>query len=332
VTTTTTPGIRVLRVQHTPRTGTIVLDTEPTDKAARKVLKADSRKLRWSKRIGASGAWYFPRSRDHKAHVPQIQALVDDLVSAGYGVNVVIDDDQTRTPAEIEQDRAERYAAQARRYAERAAALVAESAQHTDATSIEPDPDPQPEPEPEKEPEPEQEEIHEPEPERPETTGVLPGYPILSEPPRARRLRLGVLARKRNNLEKSVRHAGEELARIPEDHKDVQMWGNHITQTTKELAEIDAESRAINRSGIRFYGPKDIKVGGLVFKDRHWHEVVKVNPKSVVVPIALFNTGGVVPTRGENEARERWTWDRVEDYRSPNNPETQTLLRKGRKP
>jgi hypothetical protein len=316
-------GVKVLRVQHTPKTGTIVLGVALPDKSARKIMKDDGHKLQWGKFIGDAGGWYFPRTRDRKASLPKIQRLVDDLVAAGYGVKVSIDDTQTRTPLEIEQDRAARAEARAQYYRNRATMLTTskteDAAEEAAPTVAKAEPEParstsKPTATRKPEPEPEVAELHD--------------YPILSETPVVRRKRLGVITRKRNDWANSAEHSRKQLAQAKEGHSQIPFWANHVKERTADVAKLDAERAAIEASGVRFFKPEDIEVGGLVFKDNRWHQVLKINPKSVVVPHPMFGKHNVVIPRGE--LKERWTWDRVEDYLPPNHPDAEALYRKAK--
>src|SRR5262245_64862771 len=75
---------------------------------------------RFSRTLGADGAWYLPRSRDRNADRARIQRLAA-LHAAGHPVEVSVDD-TPRPTAAVEVDRADRAAGRVARYTELAAA------------------------------------------------------------------------------------------------------------------------------------------------------------------------------------------------------------------
>lgn len=94
----------MLRITHTFLDGTLIDGTSRGDGSA-EILKAHG--WRWSRNLGS---WFVPRSREHAANMPAIEAARAALVAAGFDVEVEVD--QTRPPvAEVEQARVERQAA-----------------------------------------------------------------------------------------------------------------------------------------------------------------------------------------------------------------------------
>src|SRR5690606_26436150 len=74
---------------------------------------------RFSRRVGADGAWYLPRSRDRSPDHAKVQRLAAALAAAGYQVAVDVDD-TPRPPEQQEADYAARATGRAAAYAERA--------------------------------------------------------------------------------------------------------------------------------------------------------------------------------------------------------------------
>lgn len=105
------------QISHTHEDGTLIEGTERGD-AAIGILKANG--WRWSRNLGS---WYVPRSRDSFAPRAKIDATVRALEAAGHTVTLDIDD-EPRSTAQVEADRAVR--AQERTEALREKAVRAE--------------------------------------------------------------------------------------------------------------------------------------------------------------------------------------------------------------
>lgn len=90
-----------LTITHTRAEGTLIEGTARGDGSA-EILKVH--RWRWSRNLRM---WYVPKSRDHAAKTYFINGAAEALRAAGFEVEVSIDD-QFRTTAEVEADRAER--------------------------------------------------------------------------------------------------------------------------------------------------------------------------------------------------------------------------------
>jgi hypothetical protein len=110
----------VITIEHTHATGTLVHGATRHDGSG-PIFTAVPDTWRFSRTIGAEGAWYLPHSRDRDALQSVIDRLATALRAAGYEVRVNIDN-TPRPAAVIEADRAARVAARVNRYAELATA------------------------------------------------------------------------------------------------------------------------------------------------------------------------------------------------------------------
>ena len=106
----------MITIEHSHAEGTLVAGTARGD-GTNLVIKAIGDCWRYSRHVGADGAWYLPRSRDRHPDRIRIERLADALCLAGYEIEVRIDD-EPRTPAEIEADRAAGVAGRVGRYTE----------------------------------------------------------------------------------------------------------------------------------------------------------------------------------------------------------------------
>lgn len=95
-----------LTITHTHAEGTLIDGTAKGDGSA-PILK--TQRWRWSRTLGS---WYIPQSRDRRARHPQIEATAAALRAAGFTVEVDIDDTY-RPTAETEADKIVRQQARA---------------------------------------------------------------------------------------------------------------------------------------------------------------------------------------------------------------------------
>jgi len=116
----------VITIEHSHTEGTVVHGTARGD-GTNLVFKALHDGWKFSRNIGADGAWYLPRSRDRQADRARIERLAVAFQEAGYEVQVRIDDSR-RATTDIEADRAEQVAGRVERYTELA------DARHTSGT------------------------------------------------------------------------------------------------------------------------------------------------------------------------------------------------------
>lgn len=116
-----------IEITHTRRDGTLVEGTDKGDGSAEILKMRDygwrrSVPFKWSRYLGC---WYLPHSRDKQAVRPTIDLLAERLRKKGFEVSVTVNEDERRSFAEAEADRAERAEGRTERfggYADNAAA------------------------------------------------------------------------------------------------------------------------------------------------------------------------------------------------------------------
>ena len=87
-----------LTITHTHAEGTLI-DGTSRDDGSREILK--TQRWRWSRNLGS---WYIPQSRDRRARIQQINSTAVALREAGFEVEVEIDDNY-RPIADVEADK-----------------------------------------------------------------------------------------------------------------------------------------------------------------------------------------------------------------------------------
>lgn len=92
-----------LTITHTHADGTLIDGTKRGDTAI-PILKAN--RWRWSRNLGS---WYIPQSRDRRAKLAQINSTAAALRAEGFAVELDIDDDY-RPTADVEADKITRQA------------------------------------------------------------------------------------------------------------------------------------------------------------------------------------------------------------------------------
>ena len=85
----------MISIDHTHAEGTVVHGTTRSD-GTNLVIRAIRDGWRFSRNIGADGAWYLPQSRDRNADRTRIERLAEALHAAGYPVETSIDDTPAR--------------------------------------------------------------------------------------------------------------------------------------------------------------------------------------------------------------------------------------------
>ena len=106
----------------------------------------------------------------------------------------------------------------------------------------------------------------------------------------------GTTQRRILGIETDLRRIGKAL----EEHGD--RWSDHSLAITRaeiveKLEEIDYWWRVLDEAGVHVWGPDDFAVGDFVSWSRdRWHEVARVNPKSVSVAGLYDSVGGRVQT------------------------------------
>lgn len=108
-----------LQIVHTPEQGTVLEGTRRGDGVIEVLRTAGLRRWRWSRQVGEHGAWYLPGTRDRLPPFPEIEHSATALRAAGFAVGTSVDD-QPRSVADAEADRAARLDDRAQRLTERA--------------------------------------------------------------------------------------------------------------------------------------------------------------------------------------------------------------------
>lgn len=298
----------MLHIAHSHEEGTLIDGTAKGDGTA-PILKANA--WRWSSGLGS---WYFPNSRDRFAKLHQIEATASALRSAGFAVEIEIDDnprDAVTTEA-ARQERATARIASLSARKDRKAAIARSAADRLDTISQ-----------------------------------TLPpfGQPILMDHYSGpRMLRKAEKFRNAADRDMSARAAAGEAARRVETAEQTMEFretptvvANRITRLTAEVARLQRQISGHERtlytvgevkhtevtppatgaykerlklmlkvateqlahwSGIRQqqiangeandYGPESISKGDYVCQGKTWHVVRRANAKTVSVP-ASYN-------------------------------------------
>lgn len=304
-----------LTITHTPAEGTLVHGTAKGDGAA-DILKA--RRFRWGRSIGC---WYLPHSRD-KVHADtyRIDAAQAALEDAGFTVTVDIGHDDRRDVADREHDRAERADARAERH-DRHADRAAENAlgRYEQAHSM--------------------------------AQAIPLGQPILVGHHSEKRDR-AYRDRMHRQFDKAAdeQARSDYHAHRAESAEVGQRLRHNPRVTMRRLEKLQADRRRIDRAldddgrqdkdrlaamaadldsqiiywlgelsrakeaGFRQYGPGDVRRGDQVRTRHGWHQVVRVNQKSVSIPHIL---------EGMRAAGRTWRlrWDQILDVQETSESE-----------
>lgn len=304
-----------ITLTHTPADGTLADGTTRGDSAG-PVLKAH--RFRYSRTIGM---WYLPHSRDKRPNTPLIERTAAALREAGHSVETTIDDEATRSFAEAEAERVER--AEAR--AERCSELADNAASRSDArykaghTMLDAIPTGQP---------------------------ILVGHHSERRDRAYRDRAVDNLEASfreadkagywtdRANAAASYQdrrlNIGTTLRRIEKLEADERFWANTLktghnssgwtTDTPEQVEEINrrlAEVReqleywrqhiaAAEQSGVKIWSKADFQKGDFARIGRQWHEIMRVNAKTLTVPY-LRNP---VPVMRRDSPTFLWTWTR----------------------
>jgi hypothetical protein len=323
---------RVLRVEHKPATGTLILDTERSDTAARAVFK--KHRIRWSNNIGEDGAWYLRASRDKPANRSNINTLVHDLVEAGYGVRVSIDNAAYRSVAETEADRAERAESRAERFGDRADRAAEKSAALNEAA--------------------ERRREH-----------IPLGQPLLTDHysyGRHKRYRERTFRMDEQSWEESKK--ARDLADRADAVEANQRHRESVPVTLRRIEGLEAEKRRFEReltdpdassqyrhlvkqidywkahvaeaeaAGVKVWGPDDFEVGDFALINGTWCEVLRVNKKSLTTPAIIGRDWRVNGLDICTKARSGLSWtdtrpyDNVSGRKAADDPEIVAALTK----
>ncbi|MGP4001737.1 DUF3560 domain-containing protein [Streptomyces sp. 8N706] len=337
-----------IKITHTRSDGTLVHGTVRGDGSAA-ILKQRAYgphmalAFRWSRHLGC---WFLPHSRDKEASRRSIDALAEQLRTAGFTVTTEVNEDERRSFADAEADRTERAQGRAERfdgYADRAA-------QNADALSEK----------------------------ARSMAGRIPfGQPILvghHSEQRDRNYRERIhrtqgkaiaegdraehWSRRQEaaaNWERFRKNPGTTLRRIARLEADERMWlrvldgdtskGWHVV-APEQRAEVERRLEEVReqlaywrevvaeaeRNGFKVWSRADFTKGDYVRYGNRWYQVLRVNPKTVTVP-SILNVHQAVVTR-ENSTFGDMThtlpYDKISGRRSaeemteklPQQPET----------
>jgi len=130
---------------------------------------------------------------------------------------------------------------------------------------------------------------------------------------RARKELPGTTQRRIQGLEADLKRLGRELEKGA--------WSDHTLAVTRaEIVEkieaIEYWWKVLEDAGVHIWGPDDFAVGDFVSWSRNlWHEIARVNPKSVSVAGLFDTTGGRIQTMAaltrRNHRPETLSYDKV---------------------
>jgi hypothetical protein len=297
---------------------------------------------------GLRGNWrYFPsirriglgQSRDKAARTWDINQAAEALRAAGHEVAVEVDEDQRRTVAEIEADRAERAEARTERLGERSGRVSEQaSADYARARQM--------------------------------GEAIPFGQPMMPD-----HYSYGRDVSYRNRMSRTYDRAfrgmdeAEELGRRSEAAAASQSHRESIPATLRRIAKLEADLRGVQRhlagrmdwvqddsgeyvqklvkpgerytaqlerraadlgeqlaywrehvaaaegEGVKVWGPADFAKGDFVRTRYGWAEVLRVNAKSVSIPWNVNHTGDVI-RRGDGHYPRPWPYDEVRGRKS----------------
>ncbi|MFD3923055.1 DUF3560 domain-containing protein [Streptomyces sp. NPDC058595] len=317
----------LITISHTPATGTLVLGTEPGDGAAA-VLKrhaygpANSRRWEYSRRLGC---WYLPFTRDKEADSRSIDKLAVALRERRFTVAVRVDESEQRSFADAEKERLTRAAERAGRFGTYAANAHRNSDElYRKARRM--------------------------------ARTIPPDQPILVDHYSAGR-EINFRKRIRRTFDKSfseeargkdwdrrsdgaAAHAAHRqdptaaLRRIARLEADGLRWTRELendgitaerrSQAEKQMAKVDEQLaywrefvREAERGGFKEWSADDFTKGDFVQHGGTWYEVLRVNSKSLTVPVALRRQSVLTRASSDLPARTgRLPYDTVTGRRS----------------
>lgn len=304
-----------ITLSHTPAEGTLADGTSRGDSAG-PILKAHG--FRCSRTIGM---WYLPHSRDKRANTALIERTAAALREAGHSVETTIDNDATRSFAEAEAERAERAEERAERFSDYADNAAARSAARYQAGHQMLDAIPMGQP-------------------------ILVGHHSERRDRAYRNRAVDNLEAGFREADKAEywssradaatshqarRHStGTTLRRIEKLEADERYWVNTLkkghnssgwtTDTRQQVEEINrrladvreqleywrTQIAAKQQAGAKIWCKDDFQVGDFARIDGYWHEVMRVNAKSLTVPYLRHPA----PLTRRDDPNFLWTWTR----------------------
>jgi len=310
------PGM--ITIRHTPAEGTLVEGTRRGDGSA-ELLKA--RRFKWSRNLGC---WYVPHSRDRQADTYRISGVAGALREAGFEVAIEVDDDETRSFAEAEQERYERAEDRADRfggYAENAAVRSHAAWERSNqiAGRFEAGQPILAGHHSERRARADQARIHAAmsrSAEEDRKAGYWLERAKAAGDYQARRESVPATLRRIEGLEAEERSWERALKGEPDSRTLLDAEGGYRTaegryreRAGRELARIRGELdywrghvKKRQDEGVKVWSAADFTKGDFVLYHSRWFEVLRVNGKSVTIP-AMINDGPVVTKAG---ARLGW--------------------------
>lgn len=317
----------LITISHTPATGTLVLGTEPGDGAAA-VLKRRVYGPGADQPFGYShalGCWYLKSSRDEAADTPSIDKVAAALRERRFTVKVHVDENVKRSFTDAEKERVERANERSGRFA----AYAANAHRSSD-------------------------ELYEKA--RRMARTIPPDQPVLVDHSTAGR-EINFRKRIRKTFDKSfseaergknwerrsagaASHAAHHeaptaaLRRIDRLEADELRWTRELandgmtaerrSQAEKQLAKVNeqlAHWRSLvaeaERGGFKKWSAADFTKGDYVQHGGTWYEVLRVNTRSLTVPVALRRQPVLTRASSDLPARTgRLQYDAVTGRRS----------------
>ncbi|MEU5091029.1 DUF3560 domain-containing protein [Streptomyces sp. NPDC021356] len=282
---TETPAKGVITITHTRAEGTILTGSRKGD-GIFEIVRGHN--FWFSRNVDGL---FLKRSRDREAQTWRINAAAEALRAAGHEVTVEIDEDTRRSFAEAEADREERAAERADRFSDRAGRAVASAdARRAAADQL--------------------------------SKRFEFGQPILvghHSEGRARRDaaridanmrasfedrdRAGYWSNRAQASESYAQHRNDPyrtLRRLEKLRADLRAQERHlaaetaagrdgarharlIEEMTEEIAHWEGIVEKAKAEGVKVWGPEDFTAGDFVRTGGSWHEVIRVNPKTLSI-------------------------------------------------
>lgn len=318
-----------LSITHTPAEGTLVHGTDKGDGTAA-ILKAPPQRFHWSRR---SELWYIPQSRD-KMYVQQyrIDAARRALEDAGHTVTVDISYDDTRDVAERETDKAARAERRAEHHAEAAGNAAGRAEQRFATYRVMADSIPLGQPilighHSETRDRNYRARMHNHHDKGVEELGKADYHRHRAEAAevgQSYRHNPRTIMRRIDKYEADRRRVQRTLDGRPDQRKladgsyewylnkpDGEFRARLETQAAdldEQIAYWQAELDAAKAAGFRQFGPDNVSKGDYVRSAHGWHQVLRVNKKTVTVPHPLERLAAAGRT-------DTLPWDKVLDVR-----------------
>lgn len=296
-----------ITISHNPAEGTLVTGTARGDGAA-ELLKA--RRFRWSRHLGC---WYLPQSRDRIAGpMPIIEGAREALRDAGFTVTVVTGTER-RSVAEREQERSERAEARAARHEQYAVNAAGRAEQRFDTAHRMGQAIPFGQPVLLGHHSQTRDQNYRARIGKHLDRGVEESRKADYHQGRAEAAEVGqryrhnprVIMRRLDSLRAEQRRVVRELAKWPRWEGPERLYARS-NDLCEQIAYWETRLDEEKERGFRQYGPEDVSAGDWVKIRQGWHEVRRVNKKSVTVPHIIDRLA---------DAGHTWRvpWDEIRD-------------------